>query len=99
MSFSITKKYLSIYKYIFAPLSWKKGTIKTLLHRLHICSTTEHKIKKIKHLRKVFKEINGYPDWLISLSRLMKEEKPLDIIYTGTRLSTQSNVKKTKKEQ
>ena len=51
----------------FAPLTWKRGTIKTLLHRVHIiCSTVEHKIKEIEHLRKVFKEINGYPDWLIT---------------------------------
>jgi len=35
----------------FAPATWKRGTLKTLLHRAHtICSTSDHREKEIDNL-------------------------------------------------
>ena len=50
----------------FAPKSWKTGTLKGLIRRAFvICSTEEFRNKEITHLKKVFKEQNGYPSRII----------------------------------
>ena len=50
----------------FAPISWKRGTIKSLYNRAHIvCSSSSFLSEEIAHLDKVFNERNGYPKWLI----------------------------------
>eukprot|EP00794_Sanderia_malayensis_P004073 gene4073-4626_t len=51
----------------FAPLKWKRGTIRTLLLRAHNnCSNSEYLNKEIAHLRHVFTVLNGYPQWIFN---------------------------------
>ena len=50
----------------FAPVSWKTGTLKGLIRRAFvICSTDESREKEISHLKRIFKELNGYPSQII----------------------------------
>ena len=50
----------------FAPLTWKRGTLKTRFNRAYIvCSTNYHLKKKPDHLRYVFQKHNFYPKWII----------------------------------
>jgi hypothetical protein len=50
----------------FAPKTWKTGTLKGLVRRAFtICSTEQFRNKEIDHLKKVFKERNGYPSRVI----------------------------------
>ena len=50
----------------FAPISWKRGTLKTLIERAYlICSTDELKNRELKHIEKVFYENNCYPKILL----------------------------------
>ena len=51
----------------FAPNTWKKGTLRTLILRAHtICSNEELFAAEIAHLKHVFHNINGYPKGVIS---------------------------------
>ena len=51
----------------FMPISWKRGTLKTLVERAYlICSTPRLLEKELTHLRTVFRNTNGYPNWIIS---------------------------------
>ena len=51
--------------YCFLPKKWKWGTLKTLVRRAHInCSTEKHLRKELNHIRKIFNEINNYPNWV-----------------------------------
>ena len=46
---------------------WKRGTLKTLLSRVHaICTNKELLEKEVKHLKHVFIKINGFPPWIVS---------------------------------
>ena len=59
----------------FAPSTWKRGTLKTLVVRSYlICSNTLRK-KEIDHLKKVFHEKNDYPKWVINQVLNEVEEK------------------------
>jgi len=50
----------------FAPLKWKRGTLRTLLLRAYTnCSCQEYLELEINHIKHVFKDINGYPYWII----------------------------------
>ena len=50
----------------FSPTTWKRGTLQTLVSRaFRVCSNDKHLENEIKHLKKVFREINGYPNWVI----------------------------------
>jgi len=51
----------------FAPITWKRGTVKTLVRRAYtICSNSDHLNNELKHLKHVFTKINGYPLWIIN---------------------------------
>ena len=51
----------------FAPNTWKRGTLRTLVLRAHaICSTKELLDQEINHLQHVFVTFNGYPKWIVS---------------------------------
>ena len=51
----------------FAPLGWKKSTLKTLALRAYrICSNEILLKKELDYLRKVFHDINGYPHKIIN---------------------------------
>ena len=50
----------------FTPISWKRGALKTLVERAHlICSTPSLLEKELTHIRTVFRNINGNPNWII----------------------------------
>ena len=50
----------------FSPTTWKRGTLQTLVSRaFKVCSNDQHLQNEIKHLKKVFRDINGYPNWVI----------------------------------
>ena len=58
------------------PEVWKRGTLKTLLFRVHtICTNKELLEKEVKHLKHVFIKINGFPPWIVSkvISRVENE--------------------------
>ena len=60
----------------FTPEVWKRGTLKTLLFRVHaICTNKELLEKEVKHLKHVFIKINGFPPWIVSkvVSRVENE--------------------------
>ena len=57
----------------FTPEVWKRGTLKTLLFRVH--TNKELLEKEVKHLKHVFITINGFPPWVVSkvISRVKNE--------------------------
>ena len=60
----------------FTPEVWKRGTLKTLLFRVHtICTNKELLEKEVKHLKHVFIKANGFPPWIVSkvISRVENE--------------------------
>ena len=51
----------------FAPASWKRGTLRTLVQRAYlVCSTETYLKKELTHLEKVFIEKNNYPKYVIN---------------------------------
>ena len=50
----------------FAPISWKRSTLKTLTERAYlICSTDELRNRELEYIEKVFYENNSYPKYVI----------------------------------
>ena len=50
----------------FAPFTWKRGTLKTLVERAFvICSTDQLLERELKYLEKVFHEKNNYPKYVV----------------------------------
>ena len=50
----------------FAPDTWKRETLKTIVERAYIvCSTNELLQMELKYLEKVFHETNNYPQYVI----------------------------------
>ena len=51
----------------FAPASWKRGTLITLVQRAYlVCSTESYLKEELTHLEKVFTEKNNYPKYVIN---------------------------------
>ena len=49
----------------FTPISWKRGTSKSLISRAYMVCWNETLLEKeLKHLKHAFHKINGYP-WLV----------------------------------
>ena len=49
-----------------SPSTWNRGTLETLVSRaFKVCSNDQHLQNEIKQLKKVFRDINGYPNWII----------------------------------
>ena len=49
----------------FTPVTWKRGTLKTLYKRAYIVRSTDYHLKKeLDHLRYVFEEHNNYTKWI-----------------------------------
>ena len=46
-----------------SPIAWKVHALVSRAFRF--CSNDQHLKNEIKHLKKVFKDINGYTDWTI----------------------------------
>ena len=56
----------------FTPVSWKRGTLRTLVNRAYlVCSNKELLHKELAYLKSVFFKKNGYP--LSTIKQLMKE--------------------------
>ena len=69
----------------FTPTSWKRVTIKTLIHRNYlICSSPELRKQEIQHLKQVFHEKNDYPKWVINLIVEQVEAKHRTVIYSNS---------------
>ena len=50
----------------FAPTTWKKGTLRTLIRRAYtVCLNDNLLQEELHHIKKCFTEINGYPKWLL----------------------------------
>ena len=50
----------------FAPIRWKRSTLKTLMERAYlICSTDELQNRELGYIEKVFHENNSYPKYVI----------------------------------
>ena len=51
----------------FAPNTWKKGTLKTLVQLAYtVCSTDQYLQNELDQLKNVFHMKNGYPKWVIN---------------------------------
>ena len=51
----------------FAPVSWKRGTLRTLVQRAYlVCSTETYLKEELTYLEKVFFEKNNYPKYVIN---------------------------------
>ena len=60
----------------FTPITWERGTLKTLVERVYfICSTPSLLEKELTHIRTVFRNGNGYPNCMIN-QVVFKEIKP-----------------------
>ena len=56
---------LCLHWHAFAPIYWKRGTVRTLVNRAYIiCSNNNYLQQEIKHLERVFHTQNGYPFWI-----------------------------------
>ena len=76
----------------FAPTTWKKGTLRTLILRAHnICSTKALYDKEITHLKHVFHDLNGYPINVITTAIQDTEEKLKQPQATTTEETSESN--------
>ena len=73
----------------FAPNTWKRGKLRTLVLRAHaIYSTKELLDQEINHLQHVFVTFNGYPKWVV-LQVLNKVE--IDLSTTSSTKNQQLN--------
>ena len=62
----------------FAPNTWKRGTLKNLVHRAYNICSTEYLLKKeLLHLEKIFISKNNYPRWVIKqiLTQVEKQQE------------------------
>ena len=60
----------------FAPKAWKIGTLRGLIRRAFVlCSTDEAREQEIKHLKNVFRGLNGYPSRVVNTTIREVESK------------------------
>ena len=61
----------------FAPNTWKRGTLKNLVHRAYSICSTEYLKKELIHLEKIFIFKNDYPRWVIKqiLTQMEKQQE------------------------
>ena len=69
----------------FSPISWKRGSLKSLINRAYkICSNQSLLEKELKHLKNAFHETNGYPLWIINqVMETVKETTNTENISTN----------------
>ena len=61
-----TKNDIYLHWQSFSPTTWKQGTLQILVSRaFKVCSNNRHLQNEVKHLKKAFRDINGYPNWII----------------------------------
>ena len=69
----------------FAPATWKRVTLKTLVERAYvICSTDQRLERELKYLEKAFHQKNNYPKYVVKqiLDRAFEEHSQKNVIYT-----------------
>ena len=60
------KNDLYLYWHAIAPISWKRGTLRTLDNRASIiCSGSNDLQKELQYLERIFYTQNGYTLWII----------------------------------
>ena len=77
----------------FAPATWKRGTLKTLVERVYvICSTDQVLERELKYLEKVFHEKSKYPKYVIEqiLDKAFEEHIHKNAIYTTLDVQNES---------
>ena len=58
--------YIYLHWQLFSAATWKRRTLQTQVSRVfRVCFNDQHLENKIKHLKKVFRDINDYPNWVI----------------------------------
>ena len=58
--------YTYLHWQLFSATTWKRRTLQTQVSRVfRVCFNDQHLENKIKHLKKVFRDINDYPNWVI----------------------------------
>ena len=61
-----THNVLYLHWNLYTPVSWKRGTLKSLSSRAYMVCPNETLLEKeLKHLKHVFHKTNGYPWWVI----------------------------------
>ena len=63
---------------LFSPTTWKRGMLQTLVSRgFKVCCNDQHLQNEIKHLKKVFRDINGYLNWITdqTIEKMKNENK------------------------
>ena len=74
----------------FAPVTWKRGALKTLFSRAYIVCSTDYLLKKeLDHLRYVFQKHNDYPKWIIK--QVAKQVKDQNIRSNADKVSIIAN--------
>ena len=80
---------------IGTPISWKRGTLKTLVEREYlICSTPRLLEKELTHIRTVFRNTNGYPYLVINQVFEQVKAKQRDTVPTSN-VSNENEVTQT----
>ena len=75
---------------LFSSTTWKRGTLQTLVSRaFKVCSNDQN---KIKHLKNMFRDINGYPNWIIE--QTIEKVKSQNEITRSTQVTTNTEEKK-----
>ena len=61
----------------FAPNTWKRGTLKNIVHRAYSICSTEYLKKELIRLEKIFIFKNDYPRWVIKqiLTQMEKQQE------------------------
>ena len=68
----------------FAPISWKRGTLRTLVQRAYlVCSTETYLKEELAHLEKDFIEKNNYPKYVINQVFIQVKEERKNRIYNS----------------
>ena len=88
---------LYLHWHAFAPISWKRGTLGTLVNRAYIIySNNNYLQQKLKHLQHVFHTQNGYPVWVIKeiMNNVKENKRTLLITQIDIPLQNTNNNKK-----
>ena len=79
---------------LFSPITWKRGSLKSLISRAYIRSNQSLQEREVEHLKNAFHEKNGYPLWMINqviktvkgTRHILPDNVKTRITYTGTKL-------------
>ena len=83
---------------LFSPITWKRGTPKSLIRRAYICSIQSLLEKELEHLKNTFLEKYIYPLFMINqvmktvkdIRRILPNNVKTRITYAGRKLGTKN---------